>query len=130
MACRHSPDEANQNATAQITRAVEMLRKASNHDKRIWLGQLQKLNCRSPDVCQFRALCIAAYEEHLGGVALIEQARASAAVVNGGKAVASTDALVSALAGVEAAERKLRAAKQQTQACAENEAIIRQRYRL
>jgi len=66
------------------------------------------------------------------GVDSIGQARA---IVSGpaglaGTADASVDALLDALSGARAAQRQLTSAKRQTQACAENEAVIRQRYRL
>jgi len=112
--------------------AVEMTRQASNHDKRAWLDQLRNLPCKSDDVCQLKDLCTKAYDSHLMGVDSIGQARAvvDGAAGSGNTADASVDALLIALSSAQAAQRQLRSAKQQTQACAENEAIIRQRYRL
>lgn len=131
MSCRHSPDDSTQGTTAQIVHAVEMTRQASNHDKRAWLEQLRNLPCKSDDVCQLKDLCTKAYDSHLMGVDVIGQARA---VVGGpagsGTADASADALLDALSSARAAQKQLRSAKQRTQACAENEAVIRQRYRL
>jgi hypothetical protein len=132
MSCRHSPDDSTQGTTAQIVHAVEMTRQASNHDKRAWLDQLRNLPCKSDDVCQLKDLCTKAYDSHLMGVDSIGQARA---IVSGpaglaGTADASVDALLDALSGARAAQRQLTSAKQLTQACAENEAIIRGRYRL
>jgi len=132
LSCRHSPDDSTQGTTAQIVHAVEMTRQASNHDKRAWLDQLRNLPCKSDDVCQLKDLCTKAYDSHLMGVDAIGQARAivSDSTGSGSTADASEDALLNALSGVQAAQRQLRLAKQQTQTCAENEAIIRQRYRL
>jgi hypothetical protein len=130
MSCRHSPDEVQQGSAAQIARTIEMLRKASNHDKQLWLNRLRQLPCKSTDVCQFKTLCTEAYEAHLGGVDLIEQARKATTLGNTGSADASTDAMAHILAGVEIAQRQLKSAKMQTQSCAENEAVIRQRYHL
>jgi len=132
MSCRHSPDDSTQGTTAQVVHAVEMTRQASNHDKRAWLDQLRNLPCRLDDVCQLRDLCTKAYDSHLKGVDSIGQARAivSGPAVLGGAADASVDALLDALSGAQTAQRQLGSARQQTQACAENEAVIRQRYRL
>jgi len=132
MSCRHSPDDITQGTTAQIVHAVEMTRQASNHDKRAWLDQLRNLPCKSDDVCQLKDLCTKAYDSHLMGIDSIGQARAivSGPAGLGGEADASVDALLDALSGAQTAQIELRSAKQQTQACAENEAVIRQRYRL
>ncbi len=130
LSCRHSPNESEQGTAAQIARTVEVLREATNHDKRVWLNRLRALTCKSPDVCRFKSLCTEAYEAHLNAVDLIEQARTAATRGHAGSPDAATGALVDVLSGIEAAERQLKAAKQQTQACAENEAVIRQRYRL
>jgi hypothetical protein len=132
MSCRRAPDDSTQGTTAQIVRAVEMTRQASNHDKRAWLNQLRKLPCKSADVCQLRALCTTAYESHLLGVDVINQARAviDGPADSGGPADASAAALLEALSGAQEAQKQLKSAKQQTQACAENEAVIRRRYRL
>lgn len=132
MSCRHSPDDTTQGTTAQIVHAVEMTRQASNHDKRGWLDQLRNLPCKLDDVCQLKDLCTKAYDSHLIGVDSIDQARAivSGPAGSGSAADASAEPLLDALTRAQTAQRQLKSAKQQTQACAENEAVIRQRYRL
>jgi hypothetical protein len=132
MSCRHSPDDNAQGTTAQIVHAVEMTRQVSNHDKRAWLDKLRALPCKSEDVCQLKDLCTNAYDSHLKGVDSIGQALAvvSSSTVSESTADASVGALLDVLSSARAAQGQLRSAKQQTQACAETEAVIRQRYRL
>ena len=132
ISCQISPDDRTQGMTAQVVHAVEMTRQASNHDKRAWLDQLRKLPCKSDDVCQLKDLCAKAYDLHLMGVASVNRTRAavSGSADSGGTAEASTDTLLDALSSAQTAQRQLQSARQQTRACAENEAVIRERYRL
>lgn len=134
MSCRHSYEERAQGTAAQIARAVEALRLASTTDKLPWLRRLQGLPCQSDDVCQLKTLCTEAYEAHLAGVELLHQASSIMGTADAGaefdKPDASAEVLLNAMSKAQAGQRKLKLAKQQTRACAENEAVIRQRYRL
>jgi hypothetical protein len=132
LACRHSDTAQAQGTTAQIARAVEMLRLSSNHDKHPWLDRLRALPCQAEDACQLQATCIGAYEEHLRALELIESARQRLDIPARDAAVedASAEALLQTAAQAQSAQRMLREARRLTRACAENEAVIRQRYRL
>lgn len=109
-----------------------MLRLSSNHDKRLWLDRLRALPCKSADVCQLQAACVKAYAEHLQGTDMIELARHSIALAPGDAAIAgaSAESILEAATMAQNAQRLLGKARQLTRICAENEAVIRQRYRI
>jgi hypothetical protein len=132
MSCRRGNDAQTLGTTAQITHAVEMLRLSSNHDKRLWLARLKQSGCPSDDVCQFKTACVVAYDEHLTALELIESARQ---VLNNApnKATttdASAEALLQAAANAQTAQQQLAQSRRLTKQCAENEAVIRQRYHI
>lgn len=109
-----------------------MTRLSSNHDKLAWLERLRKLGCSSSDVCQLRDECIKAYEQHLDALAKLQRARD---VIHGpadssGLPDAAAESLLQAAALAQTAQWQLSRSRQQTQTCAENEAVIRQRYKL
>jgi hypothetical protein len=109
-----------------------MTRLSSNHDKRVWLNRLRRLPCPSDDVCQLRDTCVKAYDEHLSALAAIEQAQLDIGVPSDSGDVpdASPESLLKAASLAQTAQRQLARARRLTQACAENEAVIRERYRL
>lgn len=132
LSCRHSDDPEARGATAQITRAVEMVRLSSNHDKRLWLDRLRLLPCKSDDVCQLRAVCLRAYTEHLTAIESIESARIglTAAPEDASIPDASAESILQTVAFAQKAQRQLGQSRRLTRECAENEAVIRQRYRI
>jgi hypothetical protein len=134
LSCRHSHDEHSLGNAAQIARTVERLRLASNDEKRAWLNQLQRLPCQTDDVCQMKTLCTRAYEAHLAGIESIQHASSLVGATDAGgsweTADASAEVFLRAASQAQSGQRQLKLARQQTRACAENEAVIRQRYRL
>jgi hypothetical protein len=132
VACRHSGTAQAQGTTAQIARAVEMLRLSSNHDKHPWLDRLRALPCKAEDACRLQATCVGAYSEHLKAIELIESARLhlDTTAADAAAGDASAEALLQTAGLAQSAQRLLGQARRLTRACAENEAVIRQRYRL
>ncbi len=132
VACRHSDTAQAQGTTAQIARAVEMLRLSSNHDKHPWLNRLRALPCKAEDACQLQATCVSAYGEHLKAIELIESARQrlDTTAVDAAVGDASAEAMLQTAALAQLGQRLLGQAHRLTRTCAENEAVIRQRYRL
>ena len=132
VSCRHSDNAEALGTTAQIARAVEMIRLSSNHDKRLWLDRLRALPCKSEDVCQLQAVCVHAYDGHLKAIELIDLARHTVALAPEDAAIwdASAESILQSAAMAQNAQRLLGKSRQLTRNCAENEAIIRQRYRI
>ena len=130
LSCRHSETAEALGTTAQITRAVEMMRLSSNHDKHLWLARLGTLTCRSPDVCQLKEACQKAYDEHLKAVDMIDLARQKMASLAEDSAVpdASAESMLQSATLAQNAQRLLGKTRVLTRKCAENEAVIRQRY--
>jgi len=128
--CRHSDTAEALGTTAQITRAVEMMRLSSNHDKQLWLARLETLTCRSPDVCQLKETCQKAYAEHLKALDMIDLARQKMALLAEDSAVpdASAESMLEAAMLAQDAQRLLGKTRVSMRKCAENEAVIRQRY--
>lgn len=133
MSCRHEDASTTLGTTAQIARAVEMLRLSSNHDKRLWLDRLRALPCQRDDACELQAVCLQAYDEHLKAIDIIESARDKLDQAANGDAAASdasAENMLQSAALAQMAQRSLGQARRLMRGCAENEAVIRQRYRL
>lgn len=130
ISCGSRTKERGLGTAAQVVRAVEMLRGASNHDKRLWLDRLQKLPCATADVCQLRDACGAAYLAHLAAIDGLEQSRRLVESTNASDGDAGAAILLRAAKGAEAAQMQLVRARNAARDCAENEAVIRQRYGL
>ena len=133
MSCRHSDTNETLGTTAQIARAVEMLRLSSNHDKHLWLSRLRALPCQREDACQLQTACVQAYAEHLKAIDMIETARTRLdreTDSDAGASDASAEDMLQTAALAQTAQRLLGKARRLTRGCAENEAVIRQRYRI
>lgn len=132
VSCRQSDGGETLGTTAQIARTVEMMRLSSSHDKRLWLNRLQQLACNSEDVCQLKSVCIHAYDAFLKSTDMIDLARHTIARPPDDAALpdASAESLLEAATLAQTAQRLLGQARAMTQNCAENEAVIRQRYRI
>jgi len=132
MACRHAQDDESLGTVGQIARAVEMLRLSSNHDKPLWLKRLRTLPCGGNDVCELQNTCVGAYEDYLGALESIEAARHSLAPPSDDAMTtdASAEAVLSAAALAQSAQRVIVKSRQAMRQCAENEAVIRQRYKV
>ena len=133
VSCRHSDKNETLGTTAQIARAVEMLRLSSNHDKHLWLNRLRALPCERDDACELQRACVRAYTEHLKAIDMIESARNRLDRESGGDTGptdASAEDMLQTAALAQSAQRLLGQARRFTRDCAENEAVIRQRYRL
>ena len=132
MACRHAEDPQTPGKAGQIARAVEMLRLSSNHDKRLWLNRLRSLPCGGTDICQLQETCSKAYDDYLRALDSIESARRNLMppTEDAMSPDASVEAVLSAAALAQSAQRLLMKSRQTMRQCAENEAVIRQRYKL
>lgn len=91
-----------------MSRAVDALRAADNDHKAAPLAALRAVPCSVAEVCALQSYCVAAYEQHVRALELIEAAKAEASA-------APPAVLARALASAQAA---LEAAKQQTDGCA------------
>ncbi len=107
-----------------------MLRLSSNHDKVLWVKRLRELPCESPDVCELQRTCASAYDGYLGAIASIDVLRTD--LLNPDAAVpdASAELYLHAAVQAQSAQRALAKSRQPMRNCAENEAVIRQRYKL
>lgn len=130
ISCESTNKERRVGSAAQVVRAVEMLRGSSNHDKRLWLERLQKLPCATADVCQLRDACGSAYLAHLTAIDELAHSRRLVESSDAGDGDAGAAILLRAAAGAEAAQAQLSRARNAARECAENEAVIRQRYGL
>ncbi len=130
--CRHSETAQALGSTAQIARAVEMIRLSSNHDKHLWLTRLRAITCRSPDVCQLKQVCEDAYDEHLKALDMIDLARQRIELSSADAAVpdASAESMLESAMLAQNAQKLLGRTRILMRKCAENEAVIRQRYGL
>lgn len=133
LSCRHAVTAETLGTTAQIARAVEMLRLSSNHDKHRWLDRLRAMPCQSDDACELQTVCLRAYVEHIKAIDMIESAREKLDQAANGDAAASdasAENMLQTAALAQTAQRSLGQARRLMRGCAENEAVIRQRYRL
>jgi hypothetical protein len=97
---------ASQKAEAgQISRAIDVLREASNAQKPELFAALQGASCETPDLCELKQLCVAGYAQHLQG--LSETTRAKALFADGGTAIEVTRALDGARAELSLAEPQI-----------------------
>jgi len=108
-----------------------MLRLSSKHDKTLWLKRLRALPCGSADICELQQTCVGAYDEYLNAIESIELVRHNLEPPDEDAAPdASAEVVLKAAALAQNAQRKLRKSRQTTQECAENETVIRQRYKI
>lgn len=109
-----------------------MLRLSSNHDKALWLGRLRELPCGARDICELQVTCLGAYDEYLSAVASIDLVRKQLEPASDDAAAqdASAEAFLAAAAQAQSAQRALVKSRGTMRRCAENEAVIRQRYKI
>lgn len=119
LACSSQPVEA-QNSAARVVRKIEVLRGAPNAAKARALADLVALGCSGPDVCETRAVCQAAYELHVGGLALTQAAKLRLSDGNEPEAAKL----------LSSAEQKLSEASRRVADCTAREAALRHRYKL
>lgn len=118
-ACAHD-DGPERSEAAAVSRAVEALRNADNSQKNAPLAALRAVPCSVPDICAAQSFCVAAYEEHVRALTLIDAAKTAAAS-------AAAETLRDALA---AAEAGLARAKAQTDECATKQGALARKYRV
>jgi hypothetical protein len=107
-----------------------MMRLSSNHDKHLWLARLRTLTCGSADVCQLKEVCEKAYGDHLRALEMIDLARQRMEPPSEDADVpdASAESLLQSAMLAQNAQRLLGKTRIMMRKCAENEAVIRQRY--
>ncbi len=118
-ACSRDDGPARSEAAA-VSRAVEAVRNADNTHKSALLAALRAVPCSVPDICGVQSFCVAAYEEHVRVLALIDAAKAAASS-------APAETLKEALATAEAG---LARAKAQTDECATRQGELARKYRV
>jgi hypothetical protein len=118
-ACSGRDDEAKASA-ARLSHAIAIVRDAPNDAKAGPLGELTKLPCAGPEVCETRDACVAAYTLHVDAVGLTGAARMK--VIDGQSAEAAS-LLV-------AAQQKLASGSAQVEDCVRREGALRVRYKL
>jgi len=131
-ACHCAEENEFPARAGQLARAAEMLRLSSNHDKPRWLLRLRSLPCGSNDLCELQITCSGAYNEYLHAIDSIDSARRDLMPPLNDATVpdASAEAVLNAAALAQNAQRLLKKSRQAMNKCAENEAVIRQRYKL
>jgi hypothetical protein len=117
--CAHDDGPARTEAAA-VSHAIDGVRNADNAHKSAPLAALRAVPCSVPDVCGLQSLCVAAYEEHVRVLALIEAAKA-------GAASAPPETLKEALATAQAG---LARATAQADACATEQGELTRKYRV
>jgi hypothetical protein len=120
LACGSRVDPEAQRSAGRIAHAVEQLRNAPNASKATALGELGKLPCTGPDVCETRAACQTAYSQHIDALNLTAAAKLKLTEGDGAESAK--------LLG--AAEEKLGQAARLVSLCTERESALRRRYKL
>jgi hypothetical protein len=105
---------------ASVSRAVDALRAAENPQKASHLAALRALPCSVPDVCGVQSLCLAAYEEHVHALELIDKV----------KAIASSAPVEQVKADLMAADASLGKAKLATEDCTAKQGALIRRFRV
>ena len=103
-----------------VSRAIEGLRNADNGRKSALLTALRAVPCSVADVCAVQSLCVAAYEQHVLALELIERVRATAGT-------APLDGVKRSLAEAESA---LAHAKVSTDQCVTKQGELARKYRV
>jgi hypothetical protein len=118
-ACSQSSPEEQAEA-GRLSRAVDRLRDAPNSEKPALLAALSALSCTIPALCQFRAECVSAYERHVHGIDLTEQARLRLAALGDAGDVSKL---------LDRAGAELESAKTGAARCTDTQGVVRRRYR-
>ena len=103
-----------------MNRAIEALRNADNGQKSTLLSALRAVPCSIADVCAVQSVCVAAYEEHVLALDLIQRTKATART-------APVETLTRSLAE---AERSLAHAKETTDTCVTKQGEMARKYRV
>ena len=120
VCCSSRADIEAQKSAGLIARAIQQLRDAPNDAKPPALAELTKLSCAGADVCETRAACQTAYQEHIDALALTAAAKLK---LSAGQAQEAAKLLGSA-------QDKLGQASSLVTLCTEREAALRRRYKL
>ena len=119
LACPPKGLDAQQSA-GRVSRAIELLRNASNEDKAGPLAALVQLGCTGPDVCATRDACVSGYTLHVEALALTQRAKAQ---FRDGKTPDAAKFLLTA-------QEKLTEASRRVADCTDREGALRHRYKL
>jgi hypothetical protein len=118
-ACSSRDDEAKASAS-RLSRGIAVVRDAPNDAKAGPLGELAKVPCATPEVCQTRDACVTAYTLHVDAVGLTGAARMK--LIDGQREEAASLLM--------AAQQKLASAGAQVEDCVRREGALRVRYKL
>ncbi|MCC6216673.1 MAG: hypothetical protein IT376_17565 [Polyangiaceae bacterium] len=118
-----SRDAAARAEVERVSRAVELVREASNDDKPAALAALEQTPAATPDAVQLKQRCLAAYRRYtsaIGALAVVRRAVAPDAGVG--------DAGATAAALVTGAELELRAVAPDVARCSALEGELRRKH--
>lgn len=113
-------ERAARSEAAAVSRAIDAVRNADNAAKAGPLGALRGTACTVADICAVQSNCVAAYEQHMGALGLLAEAKASVAT-------APASDVASTLAN---AEQGLARAKTLTDDCATRQGEMARHYRV
>ena len=113
-------ERAARSEAAAVSRAIDAVRNADNAGKAGPLTALRGTACTVADVCAVQSYCVAAYEQHVGALGLLADAKASVAT-------APAASVAVTLAG---AEQGLARAKTLTDDCATRQGEMARHYRV
>ena len=119
VAC-DAAERAARSEAAAVSRAIDAVRSAENAGKSAPLTALRGTACTVADICAVQSFCVAAYEQHVGALGLLAEAKA-------GVATAPAASVATTLA---AAEQGLTRAKTLTDDCATRQGEMARHYRV
>ena len=113
-------ERAARSEAAAVSRAIDAVRNADNSAKSGPLTALRGTGCTVSDICAVQSYCVAAYEQHVGALGLLAEAKASVATAPA-ETVAAT---------LTSAEQGLARAKTLTDDCATRQGEMARHYRV
>ena len=122
--CRSSEARQLEAEVAGLAQAIDALRNAPNDGKKALLAALSAKACQSPEACQLKADCVAAYERHLSAIAGSERARALLGDKDGG-----TREVIAAATELNRAEQELAEAHTLTEQCSSKQGELLRKVR-
>lgn len=122
-ACRSQAEAEARLEAERVVGAVRALRDAENDDKAPRLAALRQVQCKTPDVCELRDVCIEAYRLYAAGHEAVRAVKKSLGNDGGADPMSSARLL-------ERAEKDVRAGRERSVRCAELEGKVSGRYKL
>lgn len=114
--CTSDAKRAEQGQVSNLAERIDRLRRAENRDKRPLLEQLARAECKSPDACALKDMCVRAYQLHQRGLDAIASLRSIAERDAGAGPDVSTR--------LQTAERDLERARELAERCSEEQVRV------